>query len=113
MNLKTPLYIILGMAIMYLVLKLTAPKPALTNTEELQAKIESLSQELDGLKQSQADIYSTDSTILVQLWQVDDNLTEVKKKTDLIGIKYTGAAAATTKYTPNQVDSFYRQRYKY
>jgi hypothetical protein len=113
MNLKTPVYFILGLIAVYLIVQFATPKPTLTIDEKLVDKIEALEIQLEDLKTQQATLYSTDSTILVQLWQVDDNLVEVKLKTDQIGVRYSGAAVATTKYTPNQVDSFYRQRYKY
>jgi hypothetical protein len=113
MNLKTPVYIILGLAAMYFLIRLATPKPTLRIDGDLVGKIENLTVQLEELKAQQATLYTTDSTLLIEIWALDDNITEIRKKTDQIGVKYNGAAAATGKYTPNQVDSFYRQRYKY
>jgi len=113
MNLKTPIYFILGLVAVYFIVVLATPKPTLTVDKELEVKIETLSMQLEELKTQQAALYSTDSTLLIEVWGLDDNIIEIKRKTDQIGIKYSGVAAATTKYTPTQVDSFYKQRYKY
>ena len=113
MNLKTPLYFILGLIAVYFIVILATPKPTLTLDKDLVDKIETLTVQLEELKAQQAALYSTDSTLLIEIWGLDDNIVEIKRKTDQIGVRYSGAAAATTKYTPTQVDSFYKQRYKY
>ena len=113
MNLKTPVYFILGLVAVYFIVRLATPKPALSIDERLVDKIEALEVQLEDLKAQQATLYSTDSTLLIEIWGLDDNIIEIKRKTDQIGVKYSGASAAASKYTPNQVDSFYKQRYKY
>lgn len=80
---------------------------------ELQATIDSLTNVNKTLVERQKQIDSTIQLYETQVKEVDNKIDHIKEKTTVIREYYHEQSQAASSYTPNQIDSFFKQRYGY
>lgn len=108
---KQILYIIGGIVFLYLFILITTRKPQMP--ADIKATIDSLTNVNKQLIEKQKQI---DSAIVVyenKIKQVDFQINNIKEKTTIIREYYHEVGQQVNKYTPTQVDSFFKERYKY
>lgn len=110
-NYKTTLYVLLGFAVMYGMIYIFTPKPQMPTN--LKATIDSLTKVNEQLIKHQQQIDSTIGSINSNVSEVDLKISNIKEKTTIIREYYHEQATAASKFTPSQVDSFLKARYKY
>jgi len=108
---KTIAYIALGIIVVYLLIQIFTPKPKMPS--EIKDKLESLTKVTDSLqkkiKQHDLDILSQEKSID----SVDNEIAKTKEKTTIIKKYYYEKSNVVNSYTPNQLDSFFANRYGY
>lgn len=110
-NYKIILYIIGSILFLYLFILITIRKPQMP--ADIKATIDSLTNVNKQLIEKQKQI---DSTIMVydnKIKQVDFRIDNIKEKTTIIREYYHEVSQQVSKYTPTQIDSFFKARYKY
>ena len=108
---KPALYVIGSLALLYGLVYILTKKEQMP--AELQATIDSLNKANIELVLHQKQIDSIIKLYDIQIKQVDDKISNLKEKTTIIREYYHEQSQATDKYTPTQVDSFFKQRYNY
>lgn len=102
---------LLGLFIMYYMILLFTPKPQMPT--DLKNQIDSLTNVNKILIERQK---QTDSLIKIyetKIESVDAKIDNIKEKTTIIREYYHEVGQKVDKYTPTQVDSFFKARYKY
>lgn len=97
-------------ALYFLILILT-PKPEIPI--EVQEQLKTLQHLTDSLQQNQKKydtLIANQETVISNL---DFRLKNIKEKTTIIREYYHEQSQAADKYTPTQVDSFFKSRYQY
>lgn len=106
---KTIVYIALGITIVYLLIQIFTAKPQIP--AELNNRLENLTKVTDSLqkkiKEHDLDIQNQEKAID----SVDNEISKTKEKTTIIKKYYYEKSNAVNNYTPNQLDSFFSNRY--
>jgi len=108
---KIGLYIIGGLLVLFGLLWITTRKPQMP--ANIKATIDSLINVNKQLIEHQKQIDSTIDAYKAKVKQVDNQIDHIKEKTTIIREYYHEVSQQTEQYTPTQVDSFFKDRYKY
>lgn len=108
---KIGLYIIGGLLVLFGLLWITTRKPQIP--ADIKATIDSLTNINKQLIEHQKQIDSTIDAYKAEVKQVDNQIDHIKEKTTIIREYYHEVSQQTEQYTPTQVDSFFKDRYKY
>lgn len=108
---KIGLYIIGGLLVLFGLLWITTRKPQMP--ADIKATIDSLTTVNKQLIEHQKQIDSTIDAYKAEVKQVDNQIDHIKEKTTIIREYYHEVSQQTEQYTPTQVDSFFKDRYKY
>lgn len=108
---KPVLYILGSLILLYGLIYLFTRKDHIP--ADLKATIDSLTNANKALIEHQKQIDSTIKVYESQVHQVDTKIDGIKEKTTIIKEYYHEVSQATDKYTPSQVDSFFKARYGY
>jgi hypothetical protein len=108
---KIGLYIIGGLLVLFGLLWITTRKPQIP--ADIKATIDSLINVNKQLIEHQKQIDSTIDAYKAEVKQVDNQIDHIKEKTTIIREYYHEVSQQTEQYTPTQVDSFFKDRYKY
>jgi hypothetical protein len=110
-KIKIALIVIASIIAMYWMIRLFTPKPQIPAEYKVQ---------LDMLNKSNADLVNKqkqiDSTIAVyngKIGELDIKISSIKEKTTIIKEYYHEVSQAADKFTPTQIDSFFKKRYNY
>ena len=106
------LFIVIGEVIfLYLFILLVTAKQGMP--ADIKATIDSLTAVNKRLIEHQKQIDSTITVYETEVKQVDFQIDNIKEKTTIIREFYHEEGKKADKYTPTQVDSFFKSRYKY
>jgi len=108
---KIGLYIIGGLLVLFGLLWITTRKPQMP--ANIKATIDSLINVNKQLIEHQKQIDSTIDAYETKNKQIDFQLNNIKEKTTIVREYYHEVSQQTEQYTPTQVDSFFKDRYKY
>ena len=100
-----------GVIFLYLFILLVTPKPGIPS--DIKATIDSLTAVNKQLIERQKQIDSTIAVYEAEVDQIDNQVDNIKEKTTIIREYYHDAGQQADKYTPTQVDSFFKARYNY
>ena len=108
---KTIAYITLGIALVYVIIQIFNSKPQMPS--EIKDKLDYLTKVTDSLqkkiKQHDLDIQNQEKAID----SIDNQISITKEKTTIIKEYYYEKSKAANNFTPNQLDSFFANRYGY
>lgn len=108
---KIGLYIIGGLILLFGIIWLATRQPQMP--ADIKATIDSLTNVNKQLIEHQRQIDSTISVYETEVDKVDYELDHIKEKTTIIREFYHEEGKKADKYTPTQVDSFFKSRYNY
>ena len=108
---KIGLYIIGGLLVLFGLLWITTRKPQMP--ADIKATIDSLTNVNKQLIEHQKQIDSTIDAYKAEVKQIDSQVDHIKEKTTIVREYYHEISQQTEQYTPTQVDSFFKDRYKY
>lgn len=109
--LKKVSYVLLAVVGLYAVLMIATPKPKMP--AEYKAAIDSLTSVNKALLEKQKQIDSTIKVYQEKVAQVDFQINNIKEKTTIVREYYREVGQQASKYTPTQIDSFFKVRYNY
>lgn len=110
-TLKKVSYVLLGIVGLYLILLITTAKPQMP--AEYKATIDSLTNANKALLEKQKQIDSAINAYQEKVDQVDFQIDNIKEKTTIVREYYHEVGQQAGKYTPTQIDSFFKARYNY
>jgi vacuolar-type H+-ATPase subunit I/STV1 len=110
-NYKLMLYIALGFIFVYFFILVTTPKPQIT--QDFQRKLDSLNMVTEQLKKQQLSYDSSIKADEKKIKDIDYQIDNIKEKTTIIKEYYHEQGKAVNNFTPNQLDSFFANRYGY
>lgn len=105
------LIVIGGLIFLYLFILLVMPKPGMP--ADIKATIDSLTAVNKQLIEHQKQIDSTIAVYEDEINQIDNQVDGIKEKTTIVREYYHEVSNQAEQYTPTQVDSFFKARYKY
>jgi hypothetical protein len=108
---KTALYVVGGLIVMYLMIYVFTPKSELPL--EYKHALDSLNRANAELIAKQKQIDSTIASYQKQIFDLDYAIGNIQTKKTEIHNHYQIINEKVGKYTPTQVDSFFRSRYNY
>lgn len=100
-----------GLVLLYFFIQLVTPKPGMP--ADIKATIDSLTNVNKQLIEHQKQIDSTIAVYEDEVNQIDDQVDHIKEKTTIVREYYHEVGQQAGKYTPTQVDSFFKARYNY
>lgn len=104
-------YIIIGLWVVYGVIWLGTRKPQMP--ADIKATIDSLTAANKQLLEKQKQIDSTIAVYQTEIDQLDFQVDNIKEKTTIVREYYHEVGQQAGKYTPTQIDSFFKARYNY
>lgn len=104
-------YIIIGLWVVYGVIWLGTRQPQMP--ADIKATIDSLTAANKQLLEKQKQIDSTIAVYQTEIDQIDFQVSNIKEKTTIVREYYHEVGQQAGKYTPTQVDSFFKARYNY
>ena len=110
-KIKLGLYVVVGLLFLLGIIWITTRKPQIP--ADIKATIDSLTNVNKQLIEHQKQIDSTITVYETEVKQVDFQIDNIKEKTTIIREYYHEAGKQADKYTPTQVDSFFKKRYNY
>lgn len=110
-NYKTILYVIGSILFLYLFIFLLTRKPQIP--ADIKATIDSLTNVNKQLVEKQNQINNTIDSINNNVDEVDFKINNIKEKTTIVREYYHEINQQANKYTPTQIDSFFKARYSY
>jgi hypothetical protein len=108
---KLGLYVVIGLLAILGILWVTTRQPQMPTN--IKATIDSLSAINKQLLERQKQIDSTIAVYETEINQIDDQVDNIKEKTTIVREYYHEVGQQSGKYTPTQVDSFFKARYNY
>lgn len=106
--------IIVGvLAILFLTINIFTPKPKLEEQPFIKNQIDSLAKVNMQLRIQQQRLDSISQSYQFQLYSIDDKLDSVTGNKTLIKEYYREKIIEPKSYSPKQIDSFFKKRYKY
>ena len=108
---KLGLYVVIGLLAILGILWVTTRQPQMP--ANIKATIDSLSAVNKQLLERQKQIDSTIDAYKAEVKQIDSQVDHIKEKTTIVREYYHEISQQTEQYTPTQVDSFFKDRYKY
>lgn len=110
-TLKLIAYIAIGFIVLKYAIILFTPKPQMPT--DLKATIDSLTKANQALQAKQLAIDSTVARYENEVEIINGMIGGITEKTTVIREFYHEQSSSASKYTPTQVDSFFKSRYKY
>jgi hypothetical protein len=110
-QIKYGLYAVLSLVIIYGMIRICTPKPQMP--ANLKATIDSLTKANEALEAKQLAIDSTIDRYENEIEITNGMIGGITDKTTIIREFYHEQSNTVGKYTPTQVDSFFKSRYKY
>jgi prefoldin subunit 5 len=104
-------YVIVGLFVLYGIIWLATREPKMS--ADLKASIDSLTVANKKLMKSQEHMDSAITAYESKIEQIDNHISNIKNKTTIINTYYNDLGQQVDQYVPNQVDSFFHQRYNY
>ena len=104
-------YVILGILVVYGFIWISTRQPQIP--ADLKTTIDSLTKVNQQLLKHQQQIDNTIDSISDNVGEVDSKISNIKEKTTIIREYYHEQASAASKYTPTQIDSFFKARYHF
>lgn len=108
---KLGLYVVIGLLAILGILWVTTRQPQMPTN--IKATIDSLSAINKQLLERQKQIDSTIAVYETEINQIDNQVDNIKEKTTIVREYYHEVGQQSGKYTPTQVDSFFKARYNY
>jgi hypothetical protein len=108
---KIGFYIIGGLLVLFGLLWVTTRQPKMP--ADIKATIDSLTNVNKQLIEHQKQIDSTIAVYETEINQIDNQVDNIKEKTTIVREYYHEVGQQAGKYTPTQVDSFFKSRYNY
>jgi hypothetical protein len=108
---KIGFYIIGGLLVLFGLLWVTTRQPKMP--ADIKATIDSLTNVNKQLIEHQKQIDSTIAIYETEINQIDNQVDNIKEKTTIVREYYHEVGQQAGKYTPTQVDSFFKARYNY
>jgi hypothetical protein len=108
---KIGFYIIGGLLVLFGLLWVTTRQPKMP--ADIKATIDSLTNVNKQLIEHQKQIDSTIAVYETEINQIDNQVDNIKEKTTIVREYYHEVGQQAGKYTPTQVDSFFKARYNY
>jgi hypothetical protein len=109
--LKIALYVLIGLVVMYGMIYIFTPKPQMPT--DYKNAIDSLKADNVALRNKQKQADSAISSYQKQISNLDNAISNIKVKETIIKEYYHEVSGKVGKYTPTQVDSFFKARYNY
>ena len=110
-NKKQILYTIVGLIALYGIILLFTRRPQMP--ADLKASIDSLTIMNKRLMKSQEHMDSAIVAYEAEVEQIDNHISHIKTQTTVVNKYYNDLGQQVDQYIPNQVDSFFKQRYNY
>jgi hypothetical protein len=110
-KIKLGLYIAVGLLLLLGIIWITTRKPQIPI--EIKATIDSLNNVNKQLLEKQKQIDSTIKLYETEISQIDSRVDNIKEKTTIVREYYHEIGQQADKYTPTQIDSFFKVRYNY
>jgi hypothetical protein len=110
-KIKSGLYVAAGLLFLYLFILVTTRKPQMP--ADIKATIDSLTTVNKQLLEKQKQIDSVITIYETKVNEVDFQIDNIKEKTTIVREYYHEVGQQAGKYTPTQVDSFFKSRYNY
>jgi len=107
------IYTILGLVALYYTVRLATCKEKFQENKEVLNRIDSLQKVTIQLKEEQQKITARDSSFNESINKIDTKIDSVQVKKTVIENHYHNQSKAIPRYTPTQVDSFFKKRYNY
>ena len=104
-------YIIIGLWVVYGVIWLGTRQPKMP--ADIKATIDSLINVNKQLLEKQKQIDSTIAVYETKVNEIDFQIDNIKEKTTIVREYYHEVGQQAGKYTPTQIDSFFKARYNY
>jgi hypothetical protein len=104
-------YIIIGLWLVYGTVWLSTRQPKMP--ADIKATIDSLTNVNKQLLEKQKQIDSTIAIYETKINEVDFQIDNIKEKTTIVREYYHEVGQQVGKYTPTQIDSFFKVRYNY
>jgi hypothetical protein len=108
---KTALYVIGGLIVMYLMIYVFTPKQEIPL--EYKHALDSLNRLSTDLLTKQKELEKVIGQHELELHSLDDKIGNIKEKTTIVREYYHEISGKAGKFTPTQVDSFFKARYNY
>jgi hypothetical protein len=108
---KTALYVIGGLIAMYLMIYIFTPKQEIPL--EYKHALDSLNRLSTDLLTKQKELEGIIGQHELELNNLDGKIDDIKEKTTIIREYYHEVSGKASKFTPTQVDSFFKARYNY
>jgi hypothetical protein len=108
---KQIVYIVIGLFLLYGIIWLTTREPKIPI--EIKTSLDSLIAINKKLIESQQHMDSTIAAYEFKLNTLDSQINNIENKTIIINKYYNNLGQQIDRYVPNQVDSFFHQRYNY
>ena len=102
---------IIGLTVMYYMILLLTPKPQMSAEDK--AKIDALTQANIAIEKRQDSLDNLIGIYQTKIDSIDTELGKVKEKTTIIREYYREVGQKVDKFTPSQIDSFFKIRYNY
>jgi hypothetical protein len=108
---KQIIYIVIGLVLLYGVIWLATCEPK--TPIEIKASLDSLTAANKKLLESQQYMNNAISNYELKLNTLDSQIANIENKTVIINRYYNNIGQQVDKYTPTQIDSFFKKRYNY
>jgi hypothetical protein len=112
-KLRLVLYVIIGLVALYYTVRLATRKEKFQENKELLNRIDSLQKVTIQLKEEQKKITARDSSFNESINKIDAKIGDVQAKKTVIENHYHNQSKVIPRYTPTQLDSFFKKRYNY
>jgi hypothetical protein len=110
-KIKLGLYVVVGLLFLLGIIWITTRKPQIP--ADIKATIDSLTNVNKQLLEKQNQIDSTIAVYGIKVNEVDFQIDNIKEKTTIVREYYHEVGQQAGKYTPTQIDSFFKVRYNY
>jgi len=110
-KIKLGLYVVVGLLFLLSIIWITTRKPQIP--ADIKATIDSLTNVNKQLLEKQNQIDSTIAVYGIKVNEVDFQIDNIKEKTTIVHEYYHEVGQQAGKYTPTQIDSFFKVRYNY
>jgi hypothetical protein len=110
-NIKNIIYIVIGLILLYGIVWLVTRESK--TPIEIKASLDSLTAANKKLIESQQYMNNAISSYELKLNILDSQIANIENKTVIINRYYNNIGQQVDKYTPTQIDSFFKQRYNY
>lgn len=110
-NFKTPVYTLYGFLLIYIAIQVSIPKVVLHENKALLTKVDSLEKIAIRLEKEQSQEQNRDSLYYKKLDSINIRLELAKKASLEVRNYYREELTKARRFTPTQVDSFFKKRY--